>query len=88
MFHTVSNMADVILGNNAQKAIEPPIGNKTYTTLNELFQIIDPDFYADEEPEVASYYERVLRLLKTMETGSDPIFDDDDMLPFFMINFF
>ena len=63
-------MADVILGNNAQKAIEPPIGNKTYTTLNELFQIIDPDFYADEEPEVASYYERVLRLLKTMETGS------------------
>ena len=88
LFHGQENMADVILGHNKAKALEPPVGTKTYTTLNELFQLLDPLFYADEEPKVDSYMERVTRFLRTVQSGSDPIFDEDDMLPFFMINFF
>lgn len=59
-------MADVILGHGKAKAIEPPVGIKTYTTLNELFQLLDPLFYADEEPDVDSYMERVTRFLRTV----------------------
>lgn len=57
-------MAGVFLGRHGQNVIEPPVGNKTYTTLNELFQLLDPAFYADEEPEVESYFERVTRFLR------------------------
>ena len=66
LFHTVDDMAGVFLGNHDQNVIEPPIGNRTYTTLNELFQLLDPAFYADEEPDVDSYLERVARFLRTI----------------------
>ena len=88
LFHSVDDMAGAFLGRRSPNVIEPPIGTKTYTTLNELFQLLDPVYYADEEPEVDSYLERVSRFIRTIQTGSDPIFDEDDLLPFFMINFF
>lgn len=52
LFHTVDDMAGNIMGHYDQKVVEPPLGIKTYTTLNELFQLLDPEFYADEEPDV------------------------------------
>lgn len=66
LFHTVDDMAGVFLGHHHQNVIEPPLGNRTYTTLNELFQLLDPAFYADEEPDVDSYLERVARFLRTI----------------------
>lgn len=42
-------MADIILGKDHVKMVEPKSDKSTYTTLNELFVLLDPDYYADEE---------------------------------------
>ena len=42
-------MAEIILGQNKEKSIEPTSQKDTFTTLNELFVLLDPDYYADEE---------------------------------------
>lgn len=88
LFHPVDDMADIFLGHHGNKVVEPPIGKGTYTTVNELFMLIDPTFYADEEPNAESFLKRIARFMQIIQSGSDPIFDHDDMLPFFMINFF
>ena len=69
--------------------VEPLSGVSTYTTLNELFVLLDPSYYADEElDQNVNLSLRLVNFLKTILTGTDPIFDEKDMLPFFMINFF
>lgn len=67
----------------------------TYTTLNELFALIDPAFYgeqSDSDEDGKDGYpwlpSRLYKFLQTVCYGVDPIFDQEDMLPFFMINFF
>lgn len=42
-------MANIILGKDQVKMVEPKSDKSTYTTLNELFVLLDPDYYADEE---------------------------------------
>ena len=49
LFHSQQDMADVILGKHAVKMVEPKGDVPTYTTLNELFVLLDPSYYADEE---------------------------------------
>lgn len=56
--------------------------------MNEVFSLIDPEYYADEEPEQLSFFRRLVKFVETVRKGSDPIFDSADLLPFFMINFF
>lgn len=46
LFHTNENMGDIILGKHAKKNIEPDLGIKTYTALNDIFAVLDPEFYA------------------------------------------
>lgn len=86
LFHSVDNMANIILGKNSIKNIEPPLGNKTYTTLNDWFVLLDPDYYEDAGD--ISAVARFTRFLGIVLNCTDPIFDDDDLMPFFMINFF
>jgi len=89
LFHTNENMANIILGKHHNKMVEPKGDKTTYTTLNELFVLLDPSFYADEElNQNVNVVLRVINFLKNILTGCDPIFDEQDMLPFFMINFF
>lgn len=88
-------MADIIIGNHPEKQIEPISKTPTYTTLNELFTLIDPAFYAeesesDEECSSGNLWlpARLLKFYNTVWNGVDPMFDEEDMVPFFMINFF
>jgi len=82
-------MADIILGENKAKLVEPKSQKDTFTTLNELFVLFDPDYYADKEMnQNVDLTLRLVNFIKNILTGCDPIFDEQDMLPFFMINFF
>lgn len=81
-------MADIITGNHPQKQVEPASSIPTYTTFNELFVLIDPEYYAEEEQLGDGLATRLQNFVQTVSNGCDPIFDVDDMLPFFMINFF
>jgi hypothetical protein len=82
-------MADIILGEHHEKMVEPKSDKPTFTTLNELFVLLDPSYYADKElNQNVSLALRFVNLLKNILSGCDPIFDENDMLPFFMINFF
>merc|ERR1712146_729499 len=49
LFNANQNMADIILGENKAKLVEPKSRKDTFTTLNELFVLFDPDYYADKE---------------------------------------
>lgn len=49
LFHSNEHMADVITGEHPHKSIEPISKTPTYTTFNELFVLIDPEYYAEEE---------------------------------------
>lgn len=69
--------------------VEPKGDVPTFTTLNELFVLLDPAYYADEElHQNVNMPLRIINFLKNILTGCDPIFDEQDLLPFFMINFF
>lgn len=82
-------MANIILGNHSKKMVEPKSDVPTFTTLNEFFVLLDPSYYADEElNQNVSLPLRLVNFLKNILTGCDPIFDEKDMLPFFMVNFF
>jgi len=89
LFHGNKNMADIITGNYPQKQIEPISKKSTYTLLNEIFVLLDPTYYADEEMgQNKALLERLCNFMNTIMQGCDPIFDEEDLLPFFMINFF
>ena len=82
-------MAEIILGQNKEKSVEPESQKDTFTTLNELFVVFDPDYYADEEMnQNVDLASRIVNFVRNIRNGCDPIFDEKDMLPFFMINFF
>ena len=82
-------MANIIIGKHKNKMVEPSSDKPTFTTLNELFVLLDPSYYADEElNQNVSLDLRLVNFIKNLLTGCDPIFDEKDMLPFFMINFF
>jgi len=87
LFHANDNMADVIMGHCPQKHIEPVSKMATYTTFNELFILLDPAYYADINHKV-NVLGRLQNFVKTIREGYDPILDEEDLLPFFMINFF
>jgi hypothetical protein len=87
LFHSNKDMAEIIMGNHSKKKIEPVSRVPTYTTFNELFVLLDPNYYAEEGQNV-SFPARLSNFLTTIKEGCDPIFDAEDMLPFFMINFF
>ena len=42
-------MADIITGDHWDKQIEPATKRPTYTMLNEIFVLLNPSYYADEE---------------------------------------
>merc|ERR1712232_328938 len=89
LFHANENMADIITGNHPQKQIEPSSSKFTYTMLNEVFVLLDPVYYADEDMgQNKAVLGRIRNFTNTIMKGCDPIFDEDDLLPFFMINFF
>jgi len=89
LLHGTPNMADIIIGLHPQKQIEPASDASTYTTLNELFVLLDPENYADEAfGQNKALTGRISNLIRTLMKENDPIFDEEDMLPFFMINFF
>jgi len=89
LLHATPNMADIIIGLHPQKQIEPEIGTSTFTTMNELFVLIDPENYADEVfGQNKALVGRLFNIIRAMTEQKDPIFDEEDMLPFFMINFF
>merc|ERR1740138_982430 len=89
LFHSNEDMANIILGKHSKKMLEPKSDVPTFTTLNELFVLLDPSYYADEElNQNVSLPLRLVNFLKNILTGCDPIFDEKDMLPFFMVNFF
>ena len=82
-------MADVILGQHSREQVRPVTKGHTYTTLNEVMVVLDPDYYADKERnQDVSLPGRIKNFYNLITTGSDPIFDEEDLLPFFMINFF
>lgn len=82
-------MAEIIVGEHTQKQVEPVSQKSTYTTFNELFVLLDPAYYADEElNQNVSLPARLSNFVSTVNSGCDPIFDSEDMLPFFMIHFF
>jgi len=57
--------------------------------MNEIFVLLDPSYYADEElNQNVSLPYRIVNFIKNVSNGCDPIFDPEDMLPFYMINFF
>jgi len=89
LLHEIPNMADTIIGLNPQKQIEPAYGTSTFTTLNELFVLLDPGNYADETfGQNKALVGRISNIIRTLTGEKDPMFDEEDMLPFFMINFF
>jgi len=89
LLHSTPNMADIIIGLHPQKQIEPAIGTSTFTTMNELFVLIDPENYADEAfGQNKALLGRIFNIIRALTEQKDPIFDEEDMLPFFMINFF
>jgi len=89
LFHSNENMAEIILGNHPQKQVEPKSSVPTYTTFNDLFVVLDPDHYADEElGQNVGLPARLWNFVKTVRGGCDPIFDEEDMMPFFMLHFF
>jgi len=89
LLHATTKMADVITGLHAQKQIQPVFGTQTFTTMNEVFVLLDPDNYADKEfDQDKDFIGRLSRIIRTLTEQCDPIFDEEDLLPFFMINFF
>ena len=82
-------MADIILGKHSVKNVQPFTKGNTYTTFNEIFALINPDYYANEELEQPEgLVDSIKSFFNLVKTGSDPIFDEEDMLPFVMIHFF
>jgi len=87
LFHANNNMADVIMGQHSLKHVVPLSDKPTYTTFNELFALIDPAYYGESNANV-NFTCRFKNFLKILKQGCDPIFDQEDLLPFFMMNFF
>jgi len=89
LLHANTNMADAIIGLHSLNQIEPVPGTSTYTTLNEVFVLLDPVNYADKEfGQDKDLIGRLCNITRTLIEEVDPIFDEEDLLPFFMINFF
>merc|ERR1719320_1882450 len=80
-------MPEILMGQNPQKHIEPLGKKRTFTTFIELLSLIDPIYCADEKLNM-NLAGRLRNFVETIRTGCDPIFDEDDLVPFFMIHFF
>ena len=82
-------MAKVITGQSSLKNVEPITQNPTYTTLNEIMVVLYPSYYAN--PELNEYVwlpGRIMNFIKLVLKGKDPMFDEEDLAPFYMLNFF
>jgi len=82
-------MAKLIICDSTQSNVEPNTKCPTYTTLNEIMVLLYPSYYANTELDENVWLPgRLMNFIGLVSKGKDPMFDPDDLAPFYMLNFF